>query len=133
MVSFVGLQIEYSLIERSVERELVQMSKALNLGLTARSPLARGILTGKYHGHGSSEQGHARRAAMGLKFHAGAPFQRPATRSTTITQILCDSGDAVGDAGLNNRLATHWRSKVKIDLTGQFFHARQFLPRRVID
>jgi aryl-alcohol dehydrogenase-like predicted oxidoreductase len=54
---FVGLQIEYSLIERSVERELVRMAKALNLGLTAWSPLARGILTGKYHGHGSSEQG----------------------------------------------------------------------------
>jgi aryl-alcohol dehydrogenase-like predicted oxidoreductase len=54
---FVGLQIEYSLIERTVERELVPMAKALNLGLTAWSPLARGMLTGKYHGHGSSEQG----------------------------------------------------------------------------
>ncbi len=54
---FVGLQIEYSLIERSVERELVPMAKALNLSLTAWSPLAKGILTGKYHGHRSSEQG----------------------------------------------------------------------------
>jgi aryl-alcohol dehydrogenase-like predicted oxidoreductase len=54
---FVGLQIEYSLIERTVERELVPMAKALNLGLTAWSPLAGGVLTGKYHGHGSSEQG----------------------------------------------------------------------------
>jgi aryl-alcohol dehydrogenase-like predicted oxidoreductase len=53
---FVGLQIEYSLIERTVERELVPMAKALNLGLTAWSPLAGGVLTGKYHGHGSSEQ-----------------------------------------------------------------------------
>jgi aryl-alcohol dehydrogenase-like predicted oxidoreductase len=54
---FVGLQIEYSLLERTVERELVPMAKALNLGLTAWSPLAGGVLTGKYHGHGSSEQG----------------------------------------------------------------------------
>src|SRR5438876_5747978 len=54
---FVGLQIEYSLIERTVERELVPMAKAMNLGLTAWSPLSAGILTGKYHGHGSSEQG----------------------------------------------------------------------------
>src|ERR1700726_2528952 len=54
---FVGLQIEYSLIERTVERELVPVSKALNLGLTAWSPLCGGVLTGKYHGHGSSEQG----------------------------------------------------------------------------
>jgi aryl-alcohol dehydrogenase-like predicted oxidoreductase len=54
---FVGLQIEYSLIERTVERELIPMAKAMNLGLLAWSPLSRGILTGKYHGHGSSEQG----------------------------------------------------------------------------
>jgi aryl-alcohol dehydrogenase-like predicted oxidoreductase len=54
---FVGLQIEYSLIERTVERELIPMAKALNLGLTAWSPLTSGVLTGKYHGHGSSEPG----------------------------------------------------------------------------
>jgi len=54
---FIGLQLEYSLIERTVERELIPMAKALNLGLTAWSPLANGVLTGKYHGHGSSEPG----------------------------------------------------------------------------
>ena len=54
---FVGLQIEYSLIERTVERELVPMAKALNIGVTAWSPLAGGILTGKYHGHGEPGQG----------------------------------------------------------------------------
>jgi aryl-alcohol dehydrogenase-like predicted oxidoreductase len=53
---FVGLQIEYSLIERTVERELIPMAKALNIGVTAWSPLAGGVLTGKYHGHGSAEQ-----------------------------------------------------------------------------
>ena len=53
---FVGLQIEYSLIERSVERELIPMAKALNIGVTAWSPLAAGVLTGKYHGNGSPEQ-----------------------------------------------------------------------------
>jgi aryl-alcohol dehydrogenase-like predicted oxidoreductase len=54
---FVGLQIEYSLIERSVERELIPMAKALNIGVTAWSPLAGGVLTGKYHGNGPSEPG----------------------------------------------------------------------------
>jgi aryl-alcohol dehydrogenase-like predicted oxidoreductase len=54
---FVGLQIEYSLIERTVERELIRMAEALNIDVTAWSPLAGGVLTGKYHGHGSSEQG----------------------------------------------------------------------------
>jgi aryl-alcohol dehydrogenase-like predicted oxidoreductase len=54
---FAGLQIEYSLIERTVERELIPAAKALNLGVTAWSPLAGGVLTGKYHGHGSAENG----------------------------------------------------------------------------
>ncbi|MGD0390779.1 MAG: aldo/keto reductase [Tepidisphaeraceae bacterium] len=47
---FVGLQIEYSLIERTVERELLPMAKALRLGVTAWSPLAGGVLSGKYQG-----------------------------------------------------------------------------------
>jgi aryl-alcohol dehydrogenase-like predicted oxidoreductase len=51
---FVGLQIEYSLMERTVERELIPMAKALNIGVTAWSPLASGVLTGKYHGHGGN-------------------------------------------------------------------------------
>jgi aryl-alcohol dehydrogenase-like predicted oxidoreductase len=45
---FVGLQIEYSLIERTVERELIPMAESLGLGVTAWSPLAGGVLTGKY-------------------------------------------------------------------------------------
>ncbi len=47
---FIAMQIEYSLIERSVERELVPVAKALNIGLTAWSPLKGGVLSGKYHG-----------------------------------------------------------------------------------
>ena len=46
---FVGNQIEYSLAQRTVERELIPMSKALGLGVVAWSPLAGGALTGKYH------------------------------------------------------------------------------------
>src|SRR5437762_370409 len=45
---FVGLQIEYSLAERTVERELIPMAKALGLTVAAWSPLASGLLTGKY-------------------------------------------------------------------------------------
>jgi aryl-alcohol dehydrogenase-like predicted oxidoreductase len=37
---FAGLQIEYSLAERTVERELIPMAKAFNLGLVAWSQLA---------------------------------------------------------------------------------------------
>jgi aryl-alcohol dehydrogenase-like predicted oxidoreductase len=53
---FIGLQIEYSLIERTVERELIPMAKAMNVGVTAWSPLAGGVLTGKYHGQESADQ-----------------------------------------------------------------------------
>jgi len=54
---FVGLQIEYSLVERTVERELIPMAKAFNLGLVAWSPLAGGVLTGKYNSGGSAGDG----------------------------------------------------------------------------
>ena len=54
---FIGLQIEYSLMERTVERELVSMAKALNLGVVAWSPLAGGVLSGKYHGEGKADGG----------------------------------------------------------------------------
>jgi aryl-alcohol dehydrogenase-like predicted oxidoreductase len=51
---FVSLQIEYSLLERTVERELIPMAKAFGLAVTAWSPLAGGVLSGKYaSGQGS--------------------------------------------------------------------------------
>ena len=46
---FVGLQIEYSLRERTVENDLIPMAEALGLGVTAWSPLAGGVLTGKHN------------------------------------------------------------------------------------
>jgi aryl-alcohol dehydrogenase-like predicted oxidoreductase len=45
---FIAIQIEYSLIERTSERELLPMANALDLGVTAWSPLGGGVLTGKY-------------------------------------------------------------------------------------
>jgi aryl-alcohol dehydrogenase-like predicted oxidoreductase len=46
--SFIGLQIEYSLLERTVEQELVPMALELGLGITPWSPLKSGALSGKY-------------------------------------------------------------------------------------
>jgi len=45
---FIGLQIEYSLLERAPERELLPMTHALGLDVVAWSPLAGGFLSGKY-------------------------------------------------------------------------------------
>ena len=54
---FTGLQIEYSLIERTPERELLPMADALDIGVTAWSPLGGGVLTGKYNkGYEVSQQ-----------------------------------------------------------------------------
>lgn len=46
--AFAGLQVEYSLIERTPERELLPMAKEFGLTITAWSPLSGGVLTGKY-------------------------------------------------------------------------------------
>jgi aryl-alcohol dehydrogenase-like predicted oxidoreductase len=45
---YVGLQIEYSLLERTVERELIPMAKDQGMTVLAWSPLRNGVLTGKY-------------------------------------------------------------------------------------
>lgn len=44
----IAMQIEYSLAQRTVERELIPMSAELGLGVVPWSPLASGVLTGKY-------------------------------------------------------------------------------------
>jgi aryl-alcohol dehydrogenase-like predicted oxidoreductase len=44
----IALQIEYSLLERTVEGELVPMARELGLGITPWSPLKGGVLSGKY-------------------------------------------------------------------------------------
>ena len=43
-----GIQIEYSLVERTADRELLPMAEALGLGVALWSPLGGGLLTGKY-------------------------------------------------------------------------------------
>ena len=43
-----GIQVEYSLVERSADREQFPMAEALGLGVTTWSPLGGGLLTGKY-------------------------------------------------------------------------------------
>jgi aryl-alcohol dehydrogenase-like predicted oxidoreductase len=86
---FVGLQIEYSLTERTVERELIPMAAALKLGVTAWSPLAGGILTGKYHGQGSTEG--ARLSVANMR-----QFSPAEERSARIVAAVKKVADEVG-------------------------------------
>jgi aryl-alcohol dehydrogenase-like predicted oxidoreductase len=52
----IALQIEYSLIERTVEGELVPMALELGLGITPWSPLRGGALSGKYRRENAATQ-----------------------------------------------------------------------------
>jgi aryl-alcohol dehydrogenase-like predicted oxidoreductase len=45
---FIGLQVRYSLTEREIERELLPMADAFGLSVAAWSPLAGGVLSGKF-------------------------------------------------------------------------------------
>ncbi|HZX58818.1 MAG TPA: aldo/keto reductase [Mucilaginibacter sp.] len=45
---FVALQVEYSLIARTPERELIPMAKHFGMTVTPWAPLGGGVLTGKY-------------------------------------------------------------------------------------
>ncbi|PRY21361.1 aldo/keto reductase [Pseudosporangium ferrugineum] len=51
----VALQIEYNLVERTGERDLIPMAREMGLGVVPYSPLAGGILTGKYTGTDPAE------------------------------------------------------------------------------
>lgn len=55
-----GIQIEYSLVERSGDRDLLPMANALGLGVTVWSPLGGGLLTGKYRRGESGRMGQRR-------------------------------------------------------------------------
>jgi len=72
---YIGLQIEYSLLERTVERELVPMAKDQQMTVLAWSPLRNGLLTGKYlpeNEEGSKADGARMHSEMGKAF-GGVP------------------------------------------------------------
>jgi aryl-alcohol dehydrogenase-like predicted oxidoreductase len=54
--AFVGLQAEYSLLQRAVEQELVPMASEFGLGITPWSPLKGGVLSGKYTRRNAGQQ-----------------------------------------------------------------------------
>jgi aryl-alcohol dehydrogenase-like predicted oxidoreductase len=58
---FVGLQLRYSLLDRTAERDLLPMAQALDLSVTPWDTLGSGVLTGKYN----RDAGTRGRAAMG--------------------------------------------------------------------
>ena len=66
--AFAGLQVPYSLLQRDVERELLPMAVAFGMTVAAWSPLAGGVLSGKFTRPGGAESG-TRIAADSLGDH----------------------------------------------------------------
>jgi aryl-alcohol dehydrogenase-like predicted oxidoreductase len=68
-----GIQMEYSLVERTPDRELLPMAEALGLGTTLWSPLGGGFLSGKYR---RGEDG--RQQKLGILVHGETDAQKTA-------------------------------------------------------
>lgn len=66
----VALQIEYSLLERSVEFDFLPMAAELGLGITPWSPIGGGALTGKYRPDGSVDGSTARGNSIARRMDA---------------------------------------------------------------
>lgn len=82
----VSLQLPYSLVERSVEHEFVPLGQNLGLGLTAWSPLAMGLLSGKYRSAGEGRLNRDGAEGLGL-------FTQ---RNMHIVETLADVAGAIG-------------------------------------
>ena len=81
----VALQVEYSLAERSVEREQLPMAEALGLAATLWSPLGGGFLTGKYR----NSDGDNRAAKLGMLIHA----EKGARETALLDTLLAVAGE----------------------------------------
>ncbi len=60
LTSIIGLQLEYSLVERNIEREHIPAALALGSAVVVWSPLASGLLTGKHRREGAEVKGEGR-------------------------------------------------------------------------
>ncbi|MEI5665274.1 aldo/keto reductase [Bosea sp. CCNWLW174] len=91
----VAMQVEYNLIERTVERDVVPMAAELGLGVIPWSPLASGMLTGKYSRadlgrmpSGSAAEGTRRDVAAGN----GALTERGLAIADVVKEVAAQIG-----------------------------------------
>jgi aryl-alcohol dehydrogenase-like predicted oxidoreductase len=94
---FVGLQIEYSLIERTPERELLPMAANLGLGVTAWSPLAGGVLTGKQLDRGGTKD--SRQSDPGMKQFMAA-YARKEAVAREVVAVARETGHSPAQIAL---------------------------------
>ncbi|WP_266158813.1 aldo/keto reductase [Dyella silvatica] len=92
LTPLVNLQLEYSLVERHIEHEFVPLATELGMGITAWSPLAMGLLSGKYRPSESGGAGEGRLAKI-----SGAPgFDRFTERNWQIVAALESVAKEIG-------------------------------------
>ncbi|CAI8788495.1 aldo/keto reductase [Pseudomonas serbica] len=75
-----AIQVEYSLAERTAEREQLPMAEALGLAATLWSPLGGGFLTGKYR----TGDGDNRASKLGMLVHAETSARETALLDTLL-------------------------------------------------
>jgi aryl-alcohol dehydrogenase-like predicted oxidoreductase len=92
-------QMEYSLLNRAVEDEVVPAAQALGLGVLPWSPLGRGVLTGKYRGGTPSDS----RAAS--SHFAGFVSAYLGPRSQRIVEAVAKAAEGLGWTPLEVALA----------------------------
>jgi aryl-alcohol dehydrogenase-like predicted oxidoreductase len=92
-------QVEYSLVNRDIEAEVLPAARALGLGVLPWSPLGRGVLTGKYR-HGTPADSRAASAAF--EGFVGAYLDE---RSTRIVEAVAKAADGLGWSPLQVALA----------------------------
>lgn len=87
----VALQLEYSLVERTIEREHVPAAQELGLAICPWSPLAGGFLAGKYKREAGGGSGEGR-----LTLPGGSPFYRFTDRNWCVLDVLVDVSKQLG-------------------------------------
>ncbi|WP_426508127.1 aldo/keto reductase [Serratia proteamaculans] len=88
----IGLQIEYSLLERTVERELIPMAQELGLGVIPWSPLSGGILSGKYSRQDLQMQGEENGTRRAMARNKGMLTERNITIAETVLTLANEAG-----------------------------------------
>jgi aryl-alcohol dehydrogenase-like predicted oxidoreductase len=94
-----AVEVEYSLLQRGVEREVVPAAAGLGLGLLAWSPLGRGVLTGKYRRTIPADS----RAASAHLAGFVTPYLGP--DSGGVVDALMTAADGLGRSALEVALA----------------------------
>ncbi len=100
----VTAQMEYSLLERGIEREIVPAAQALGLGILPWSPLGRGVLTGKYrHGTPADSRGGNADSAAWVQVYMDERGRRIVDAVATAADGLGASPTEVALAWLRDR------------------------------